>query len=686
VSDSPPSIVARIWPTQPYKGLSYYGPDDVPIFAGRDRDVERCAYLISSHRTRIVILQGTTGSGKSSFLRAGLIPFLERKEHGYAFVKESQANGAAALFIRSTHNPLLQMCEAVFAFANASRTILTPMGPEAIDLSAALLQRGDLPSYVQHCAGDPAHLIESLDHLSSDLPETLILVVDQVEEVLTLNPGSTGDTQRADFFRFLRLFAEAELDMKILLATRTEFYGRIVNQIRRGFKSTTGIDDYYLDELDEDQLVEAIERPTSRFEIDGFGAPYNQYGFSFELDLPRRIARELQRAIPAGGILPVLQIVCDRLYRSQFEAGDVQFGITLRQYKRLGGIEGQLDAHLTDKLLLLCQEGDLPDSERPKEVRRWRLVLMMLVRQQVDGTVTTEVRTVKEFKHAATRTKCKIDVQAALDVLSSPSARIVRPLKVYNARRRREIACLALGHDAVGLVLKEQIVEQRSAAVVGSFQALAVTLSASAAMLLLLTSLLPKADNLGAAFAAVAGSTAILFRSTVALRSFLSFVSKWVDKYGNRLLAQRISEVAEGLRSSEPTRPPRGSSVQVKTSTRQGRPREVQPSHELAVLGAASLVSLRTFTGIQKDAGLSLDVNRTTVDALVKVNALEVRKPRQAGSPRYRLTSIGRVRLNSLQGNSLQSKRISAMGSDHELGGGRSSEERTVPRSRARLP
>ncbi|MFD6193330.1 WD40 repeat domain-containing protein [Streptomyces sp. NPDC060275] len=58
----------------PYRGLTRYEPDDAALFFGRDRLVDRLAGLTREHRFTAVF--GPSGSGKSSLLRAGLIPRL----------------------------------------------------------------------------------------------------------------------------------------------------------------------------------------------------------------------------------------------------------------------------------------------------------------------------------------------------------------------------------------------------------------------------------------------------------------------------------------------------------------------------------------------------------------------------------------------------------------------------------
>ncbi|GAB2617548.1 hypothetical protein GCM10027168_57400 [Streptomyces capparidis] len=64
----------------PYRGLARFEPRDAALFFGRDRLADRIARLARRHRFTAVF--GSSGSGKSSLLRAGLIPRLRQPEDG----------------------------------------------------------------------------------------------------------------------------------------------------------------------------------------------------------------------------------------------------------------------------------------------------------------------------------------------------------------------------------------------------------------------------------------------------------------------------------------------------------------------------------------------------------------------------------------------------------------------------
>ncbi|MDX2937907.1 hypothetical protein [Streptomyces ipomoeae] len=66
--------------TPPYRGLARFEPDDRELFFGRNRLVAELSELVYGHRFAVVF--GASGSGKSSLLRAGLIPRLREEIAG----------------------------------------------------------------------------------------------------------------------------------------------------------------------------------------------------------------------------------------------------------------------------------------------------------------------------------------------------------------------------------------------------------------------------------------------------------------------------------------------------------------------------------------------------------------------------------------------------------------------------
>lgn len=102
------------WPENPYKGLSFYTSEDVALFGGRELEVKACAQIVGRESTKVLLLQGPTGCGKSSFLRAGLIPYLESEVARSQFLQVYDIKDVKALFVRCTEAPLTRLCEDLY--------------------------------------------------------------------------------------------------------------------------------------------------------------------------------------------------------------------------------------------------------------------------------------------------------------------------------------------------------------------------------------------------------------------------------------------------------------------------------------------------------------------------------------------------------------------------------------------
>ena len=436
------TTVRKKLPPFPYKGLSFYGPEDEIIFAGRDDDILQCAKILAEMSTRVLILHGRTGCGKTSFLRAGFIPFLEKPEHGFQFIKVGTTK-IKALFIRSTFDPLSKLAESIYEFASEEYVVKTPTGISKINLSPTLLDFENRETFVEKIGLDCELMLRALSVLSTLIPSTLVLIIDQAEEVMTLRSGTDGQNLRDKFFKFMAGLSSAKLDIKLLVALRTEWYGRFYNEIRMWEWHPLNIREYLLGDLTEDQIALVIKHPSI----------IEQYEFSYAEGLPEKIAADLTKNPQQGGILPVMQIICGKLYEmTKNKARSRPWIITEQDYLELGGVEEQVDEHLEHVLFDLCNMYEI-SSTVSKEIDRWYKVLDMLVKVQVDGTVTTELRSEEELKNRADELRCRIPFKKAMTYLLDDSQRIVQRTEVFNPIFKETIICYSLGHEAVGLAL-----------------------------------------------------------------------------------------------------------------------------------------------------------------------------------------------------------------------------------------
>ena len=90
-------------PKQPYPGLRAFEPNEWPIFFGRDRIVDEVIDRLA--RDRLVFVHGSSGSGKSSLVRAGVLPRLARQQR-------RQGGVWRACLMRPSGGPLWNLARA----------------------------------------------------------------------------------------------------------------------------------------------------------------------------------------------------------------------------------------------------------------------------------------------------------------------------------------------------------------------------------------------------------------------------------------------------------------------------------------------------------------------------------------------------------------------------------------------
>jgi len=480
------------WPQDPYKGLTYYGVGDVPLFAGRDDDITVVSSTIGLSNVRILLLHGMTGCGKSSFLRAGLIPTLETEIAGYKFLRDENKVPA---FVPSTGNPTASLARVVYQFiAREYAGIGRQSGDsEKIDHEQFLreIASKNESDFLGSVEEDTRVLVRTIEQLASYRPRTLVLVIDQAEEVITLKPGPEGEDARIQFFDFLGDLSRSPQDFKLIIAFRTEYHGQFYAQLRYG-ADVSRIADYFLADFTREQIIEAIVRPTLRERKPGYSeSPYDHYGFEYGEDLPGQIADALLSSGVSEGVLPALQIVCRRLYEGEkakatgalrpnerlemetagpsttsfdHEGGSisppvVKFKIEARAFTGLGGVAGQVDSYLQGELEAAVRQLSPPWSIRKpksnmKEIVRWRKVLGRLVKPQPNGTFTSDVVPVDELEGEADRQGCVIPPKDMFGDLADDKRRILRPRPVTNLKTRNVIPCYSLGHDVLASALQ----------------------------------------------------------------------------------------------------------------------------------------------------------------------------------------------------------------------------------------
>lgn len=214
----------------PYKGLFYFDESDSELFFGREALtaslVERLlSGLEADHRFLTVI--GASGSGKSSLVRAGLIPALRWRQ---------ETSSWPVYVMTPTVHPLDSLAE-VFNGHNSTHVL------------------------VKEFASTAQSLHETLDHLASVAgSEHILLVIDQFEELFTLCRNEME--QHAFIENVLTAALQPGGKSLVVIAMRADFYAHCAHfdLLRQAVSSYQE----YIGPMSMDDLRRAIEEPAKR--------------------------------------------------------------------------------------------------------------------------------------------------------------------------------------------------------------------------------------------------------------------------------------------------------------------------------------------------------------------------------------------------------------------------------------
>jgi WD40 repeat protein len=194
----------------PYKGLIPYSEEDWPFFFGRSAEIRVIAANLRA--TRLTLLYGPSGVGKSSLLRAGVAHHLEQLADDDSDLRERLGTGI--------DDPELTRRElAVTIFRGWRDPPLVPL-VEKIRLSARrTLGEGDLPAWFP---GTP--LVDTLRSWTERV-HSLLVILDQFEDYFLYHQDGSTDGGFAD--ELARIVRTPDLRVNVLLALREDALAKV---------------------------------------------------------------------------------------------------------------------------------------------------------------------------------------------------------------------------------------------------------------------------------------------------------------------------------------------------------------------------------------------------------------------------------------------------------------------------
>jgi eukaryotic-like serine/threonine-protein kinase len=274
----------------PYPGLSAFQEADADRFFGRADEVARVAAQLRNQP--MVCVAGPSGVGKSSFVRAGVVPALKASGEAWEIV-----------IVRPGRNPLQALAGAL----------------QPLDTSGVVST--DREELVEKLRAQPGFLGAFLRQRALTKERRIVLYVDQMEELYTLS---------ADAAPFTECLCGAADDpggpLRVLASIRSDFLDRTAENRRFSDELMRGL--VFLSPLGAGNLREALLQP---LEVHGY-----------RMEAPEMVSEMVDALAASPGALPLLQFTAAKLWEARDRRQKV---LTRESYASMGGILGALATH-----------------------------------------------------------------------------------------------------------------------------------------------------------------------------------------------------------------------------------------------------------------------------------------------------------------------------------------------------
>jgi formylglycine-generating enzyme required for sulfatase activity len=295
--------------SNPYRGLESFDEAHKDLFFGRQALTQQLAEFVTAHSLTVVL--GASGSGKSSLVKAGLIPHL-RQTKDWTFLPP----------FRPGESPLKALNLAL-ASVSASR----------VDLGTLPEDSGLLPSS------------ESQDHWFVQHPQSrLLVVIDQLEELITL---CRDEQERQQFLEELaKAIANHPKQLHLVLTLRSDFEAQFRNTT---LESQWQAARFIVPAMTREELRQAVEEPASARVI--YFEPH---------DLVDRLMDEVANM---PGALPLLSFALSELYLNYLKRQEaaklrgktIDRAMTQADFEELGGVTRSLTQRAEQEYTSLVQ-------------------------------------------------------------------------------------------------------------------------------------------------------------------------------------------------------------------------------------------------------------------------------------------------------------------------------------------
>jgi formylglycine-generating enzyme required for sulfatase activity len=333
------------WPPEhykarsPYRGLKPLEGDDAGIFFGREAPtieaIDRLRGMTEAAPPRLLVILGASGAGKSSFLRAGLVPRLGREDRTFLPLPVVRPERSAI----TGETGFLRGLEGAFTIAG----IRVP--------------RAELRAAIESGAGKLRPMLSALvekalpmapDGEAKRKPPTIVIAIDQGEELFL----AEGQDEARQFLTLLRDLLTSDPPAVIAVLTiRSDNYERLQQASELADIHKSPLD---LGPIPRGSYAEVIKGPARRLD-----------GTARALKIDDVLVQELLTDIDRGGAkdaLPLLAFTLERLYDEYHVTGQ----LTLEHYEALGRIGGSIEAAIARAFKAANNDARIPKDRQAR--------------------------------------------------------------------------------------------------------------------------------------------------------------------------------------------------------------------------------------------------------------------------------------------------------------------------------
>ncbi|MEG5066693.1 trypsin-like peptidase domain-containing protein [Microcoleus sp. B3-A4] len=370
----PANVLIKAWsdlreqaiPACPYRGLSAFREEDAQFFFGRENFTQQLVDVVQTQQLVAVI--GSSGSGKSSVVFAGLVPQLRQQ----------------GTWLIGSFRP------GKDAFLNLAISLIS-LQETQMSQTDQLVEANHLATELQQGNTSLADVVQRILQQNSG---NLLLIADQFEELYTLYPDEKERKRFLDLL--LAVVTNHTPRFRLVLVLRADFmeyalsYPRFADALQQ-------FEPQLLGPMKPEELQDAIEKPAQLL------------GVQIEPGLTNRILADVNRE---PGNLPLLEFALTQLWEKQNRGN-----LTHDGYEEIGRVAKGLANHAEDVyarlnreeqqqtqqiFLQLVRPGEGTDDARRlatrEEVKNWNLVtrlandrLLVTGRNEQTGNETVEV-------------------------------------------------------------------------------------------------------------------------------------------------------------------------------------------------------------------------------------------------------------------------------------------------------